>query len=258
MALSCRGICRGASVILLYGKQPVGFKASLCTPRLASTKSSLWFVRHYSPSQARHGIGRSIVSSLKWVNEKYERFLQRRFPRFYALYHTFMKGFRLLFQDAQETRRIMTRMFSNSVEHQNGPYRDLEKLRQVRRDLIKAIPLVIISIPPFANYLVFILMYFYPRQLLIRHFWTPQQLVEFQGVYHSQRAQHHWAIVKGLENMSTSVHDSRLKSRLMELCSKVRHGIHPVVSDVHAVRTLFSGPPLGIKKMYADQMVSSK
>jgi len=41
------------------------------------------------------------------------------------------KGFRLLFQDAQETRRIMTRMFSNSVEHQNGPYRDLEKLRQV-------------------------------------------------------------------------------------------------------------------------------
>lgn len=54
--------------------------------------SSLWFVRHYSPSQARHGIGRSIVSRLKWVNEKYERFLQRRFPRFYALYHTFMKG----------------------------------------------------------------------------------------------------------------------------------------------------------------------
>ncbi|XP_077074631.1 LETM1 domain-containing protein 1 isoform X1 [Siphateles boraxobius] len=255
MALSCRGLCRGASVILLYGKQPVGVKASLCTPRLASTKSSsLWFVRHYSPSQARRGIGRSIVSRLKWVNEKYERFLQRRFPRFYALYHTFMKGFRLLFQDAQEVRRIMTRMFSDSVEHQTVPYRDMEKLRQVRRDLIKAIPLVIISIPPFANYLVFILMYFYPRQLLIRHFWTPQQLVEFQGVYHTQRAQHHWAIVKGLESTSASVQDSRLKSRLMELCSKVRHGVHPVVSDVHAVRTLFSGPPLGIKKMYADQM----
>lgn len=41
------------------------------------------------------------------------------------------KGFRLLFQDAQEVRRIMTRMFSDSVEHQNVPYRDLEKLRQV-------------------------------------------------------------------------------------------------------------------------------
>ncbi|KTF90931.1 hypothetical protein cypCar_00007079 [Cyprinus carpio] len=226
MALSYRGVCRGASLILLYGKRPVGVKASLCTPRLASTKSSLWFVRHYSPSQARSGIGRSVVSGLKWANEKYERFLQRRFPRFYVIYHTFMRGFRLLFQDGKE----------------------------VRKDLIKAIPLVILSIPPFANYVVFILMYLYPRQLLIRHFWTPQQLVEFRGVYQAQRAQHHWAIVKGMESTSTSVQDTRLKSRLTELCSKVRSGVHPVVSDVHAVRTLFSGPPLGIKRMYADQM----
>uniref|UniRef100_A0A8C1HE16 LETM1 domain containing 1 n=1 Tax=Cyprinus carpio carpio TaxID=630221 RepID=A0A8C1HE16_CYPCA len=254
MALSYRGVCRGASLILLYGKRPVGVKASLCTPRLASTKSSLWFVRHYSPSQARSGIGRSVVSGLKWANEKYERFLQRRFPRFYVIYHTFMRGFRLLFQDGKEVRRIVSRMLSERIEHQNLPYRDMEKIRQVRKDLIKAIPLVILSIPPFANYVVFILMYLYPRQLLIRHFWTPQQLVEFRGVYQAQRAQHHWAIVKGMESTSTSVQDTRLKSRLTELCSKVRSGVHPVVSDVHAVRTLFSGPPLGIKRMYADQM----
>uniref|UniRef100_A0A8C1YJK4 LETM1 domain containing 1 n=1 Tax=Cyprinus carpio TaxID=7962 RepID=A0A8C1YJK4_CYPCA len=249
MALSYRGVCRGASLILLYGKRPVGVKASLWTPRLASTKS-----RHYSPSQARSGIGRSVVSGLKWANEKYERFLQRRFPRFYVIYHTFMRGFRLLFQDGKEVRRIVSRMLSERIEHQNLPYRDMEKIRQVRKDLIKAIPLVILSIPPFANYVVFILMYLYPRQLLIRHFWTPQQLVEFRGVYHAQRAQHHWAIVKGMESTSTSVQDTRLKSRLTELCSKVRSGVHPVVSDVHAVRTLFSGPPLGIKRMYADQM----
>ncbi|XP_016359344.1 LETM1 domain-containing protein 1-like [Sinocyclocheilus anshuiensis] len=255
MALSCIGVCRGTSLILLYGKRPVGVKASLCTLRLASTKSSsLWFARHYSPSQARHGIGRSVVSGLKWANEKYERFLQRRFPRFYIIYHTFMRGFRLLFQDGTEVRRIVARMLSEKTEYQNLPYRDMEKIRQVRKDLIKAIPLVILSVPPFANYVVFILMYLYPRQLLIRHFWTPQQLVEFQGVYHTQRAQHHWAIVKGLESTSTSVQDSRLKSRLLELCSKVRSGVHPVVSDVHAVRTLFSGPPLGVKRMYADQM----
>ncbi|XP_051961879.1 LETM1 domain-containing protein 1-like [Xyrauchen texanus] len=253
MALSCRRICRGASVVVLYGIRPVGVSVGLCTPRLASTQLSLWFVRHYSPSQARHGIGRSIMSRLKWVNEKYERMLQRRFPRFYVLYHTLMRGFRLLFQDAQEVRRIKTRMIINNIDHQMLPYREMEKLRQFRRDMIKAIPLVIISVPPFANYLVFILMFLYPRQLLIRHFWTPQQLVEFQGVYHTQRAQHHWAIVKGLERTATSVQDSRLKSRLTELCSKVRSGVHPVVSDVHAVRTLFSGPPFGIRRMYADQ-----
>uniref|UniRef100_A0A672N933 LETM1 domain-containing protein 1-like n=1 Tax=Sinocyclocheilus grahami TaxID=75366 RepID=A0A672N933_SINGR len=221
---------------------------------LASLGCSLWFVRHYSPSQARHGIGRSVVSGLKWANGKYEGFLQRRFPRFYVVHHTFMRGLQLLFQDGTELRRIVARMLSERIEHQNLPYRDMEKIRQVRRDLIKAFPLVILSVPPFVNDVVFILMYLYPRQLLIRHFWTPQQLVEFQGVYHAQRAKHHWAIVKGLESMSTSVQDSCLKSRLLELCSKVRSGVHPVVSDIHAVRTLFSGPPLGVKRMYADQM----
>ncbi|XP_065141503.1 LETM1 domain-containing protein 1 [Paramisgurnus dabryanus] len=257
MALSCRGVCRGVSMILLYGQRSVGVKAALCTPRLTSTQSSyssLWLVRHYSPSQARHGIGRSIVSRLKRVNEKYERFLQRRFPRFYVLYTTFFRGFRLLFQDAKEMQRIQTRVLTTNIDFKDLPYRELEKLRQFRRDLIKAIPLVVISLPPFANYFVFILMYFYPRQLLIRHFWTPQQLVEFQGIYHTQRAHHHWAIVKGLERTAPSVQDGRLKSRLLELCSKVRNGVHPVVSDVHAVRTLFSGPPLGIGRMYADQM----
>lgn len=121
---------------------------------------SLWFVRHYSPSQARSGIGRSVVSGLKWANEKYERFLQRRFPRFYALYHTFMrgqseymfkiitefltgqmcyhigfmifyKGFRLLFQDGKKVRRIVVCMLSEKTDYQNLHYRDMEKIRQV-------------------------------------------------------------------------------------------------------------------------------
>lgn len=39
-------------------------------------------------------------------------------------------------------------------------------------------------------------------------------------------------------------------------CIQVQSGAHPVVSDLHAVRTLFSGPPLGIRRMAADQMVS--
>lgn len=39
-------------------------------------------------------------------------------------------------------------------------------------------------------------------------------------------------------------------------CFQIQGGAHPVVSDLHAVRSLFSGPPLGIRRMGADQMVS--
>ncbi|XP_054647875.1 LETM1 domain-containing protein 1 isoform X2 [Dunckerocampus dactyliophorus] len=145
-------------------------------------------------------------------------------------------------------------MASHGVTYEDLSYRELEKVRQFRRDLIKAIPLALISIPPFANYLVFVLMYFFPRQLLIPHFWTPKQQAEYRQVYHSLRAQYHWPILKGLQQVSRQVEDSQLQSRLDHLCSKVQTGANPKVSEILAVRSLFSGPPLGINRLSVDQM----
>lgn len=135
------------------------------------------------------------------------------------------------------------------LQYKDLPYRDMEKLRQFRRDMIKAIPLVLISIPPLANYLVFFLMYFFPRQILIPHFWTPHQQVAFRGLYHSLRAQHFAPVLKGLERASHGTKDARLK----DLCAKVQNGSNPKVSEVLAVRSLFSGPPLGMKRMDTEQ-----
>ncbi|KAM9445062.1 LETM1 domain-containing protein 1 [Clarias gariepinus] len=255
MALSCVRMCRGAPLPLLRGTRGVvRVSAGFFSPTLTSTTLRVCLARQYSSSQARDGLGQSIVSKLKWANEKYERFLQRRFPRFFILYSTFMRGFRLFFEDAREVHRIRIRIIKNNINPQKLPYREMEKLRQFHRDMIKAIPLVIISIPPFANYLVFLLMYLYPRQLLIRHFWTPQQLEEFQRVYHAQRTQHHQPLLDGLKTTASRVTHGQLKSGLTELCEKVQSGVHPVVSDLHAVRSLFSGPPLGIRRMGQDQM----
>ena len=64
--------------------------------------------------------------------------------------------------------------------------------------------------------------YFFPRQLLIPHFWTPRQQVEFRGVYNSLRAQHHWPVLNSLENTSQQVKDRQLQRRLTDLCTKVR------------------------------------
>ncbi|KAI1897076.1 hypothetical protein AGOR_G00079390 [Albula goreensis] len=254
MALSWPGVCRGSALVLLCGMRPNGVTANLCTPLLASTRISLTLCRPYSPSKARLGLGRQVVTRLKWANEKYERFLQRRFPRFYILYHTFTRGFRLLFQDAKEISRIKTKMHENNLKFQQLPYREMEKLREFRRDMIKAIPLVLVSIPPFANYLVFVFMYLFPRQLLIRHFWTPEQQVEFQGVYHGHRARHHDDIIKGLTQAAPRVQNQRHQRLLLDLCNKVQSGAHPSVSEMQALRGLFSAPPLGLHRLDTAQM----
>ncbi|XP_028849433.1 LETM1 domain-containing protein 1 isoform X2 [Denticeps clupeoides] len=249
MALSCTRTCHGSVLFLLCGSRLRGVRAGLCSPLLTHSLTRL-----YSTSRARSGIGRSILKGVQWTNSKYEQFLQRRFPQFYVLYHTFLRGFRLLFQDAKDVFKIRAQIQASDMNHLKMSYHNLEKLRQFRRDMIKAIPLVVISIPPFANYLVFALMYLFPRQVLIRHFWTPQQLVDFQAVYHSQRAQHYRPVLSILEQTVRQVEDSCLQIRLTDLCHKVQNGGHPLVSEVHAVRSLFSGPPLGIKIMTADLM----
>ncbi|MBN3297673.1 LTMD1 protein, partial [Amia calva] len=197
-----------------------------------------------------------VGSRLKWANEKYESFLQNNFPRFYLLYHTFMTGAKLLFRDAKEMKRIRVKMMRQSQSLQQLPYREVEALRQFRRDVIKAAPMVLISIPPFANYLVFILMYLFPRQLLIRHFWTPQQQMEFQQIYHRQRAQHHAGVLRGLTMAVSNITEKPLQRQLLQLCNKIERGAHPSVSQIHAVRRLFVGPPLGIKRLKAAHMVS--
>ncbi|XP_040048784.1 LETM1 domain-containing protein 1 [Gasterosteus aculeatus] len=253
MALFGTKLCSHLSLTRLCGLRTNTITKSLYSPHV-SCQSRLPLCRHYSSSQVRRGIGRYVVSKFQSVNAKYEDFLKRRFPRFYHLYHTFKEGVKLMLQDGKEVQRIKMKMFSDGMQYKDLPYRDMEKLRQFRRDIMKAVPLMMISIPPFANYLVFVLMYFFPRQLLIPHFWTPKQQVEFRGLYHSYRVRHHWPVLKGLEKTSQRVKDGQLQSHLKNLCAKVQSGANPKVSEILAVRSLFSGPPLGIRRMSVDQM----
>lgn len=253
MALSSSNLCTRLSLVRLCGLRTSRTTNGLYSPYV-SCQTRLSLSRQYSSSKVRRGIGQYVASRLQSVNAKYEGFLKRRFPRFYQLYHTFVEGFKLLLRDANEVRRIKVKIHTDRLQYQDLPYRDMEKLRQFRKDVIKAIPLVIISIPPFANYLVFVLMYFFPRQLLIPHFWTPQQQVTFRRMYNSLRAQHYLPVLKGLEYTSLKVKDGQLQSHLKDLCTQVQNGANPKVSEILAVRSLFSRPPLDIKRMRTEQM----
>ncbi|XP_063063971.1 LETM1 domain-containing protein 1 isoform X2 [Engraulis encrasicolus] len=206
--------------LLLFEVQASSATTSFTTSKLLPARTRVVWCQRFSTSRAREGLSQRIVLGAQWANAKYEHFLQQRFPRFYRLYSTFLKGFRLLFQDAKEVRKIKARMYSNDTDHWNLPYRDMEKLRQFRRDMIKAVPLLLISIPPFANYVVFLLMYLFPRHFLIHQFWTPQQLAEFQTVYHSSRAQSHPPLLDALTQAVPTVEDDHLRSRLRQLCEK--------------------------------------
>ncbi|XP_059970249.1 LETM1 domain-containing protein 1 isoform X2 [Mesoplodon densirostris] len=209
---------------------------------------------HLSPKADVKSLISYVVTKTKVINGKYHRFLGRHFPRFYVLYTIFMKGLQMLWADAKKARRIKTNMWKHNIKFHQLSYREMEHLRQFRRDVTKCLFLGILSIPPFANYLVFLLMYLFPRQLLIQHFWTPKQQIDFLDIYHTLRKQSHPEILCYLEKVIPLISDSGLRWHMTELCTKMQRGTHPAIHDILALRECFSNHPLGMNQLHALQM----
>ncbi|RLV71483.1 hypothetical protein DV515_00017403 [Chloebia gouldiae] len=151
----------------------------------------------------------AVAAAARRANARYERYLEKSFPRFYLLYSTFKTGLQALFLELQEIRRIRARMSQLQLSPQQLPYRDMERLRQFRRDLLKIIPIGIIAIPPFANFL-----------LLIRHFWTPRQQVEFLAAYERGRRAAYPAVLRALARAARALPEPRPRQLLLQLCAQ--------------------------------------
>ncbi|XP_035874921.1 LETM1 domain-containing protein 1 isoform X2 [Phyllostomus discolor] len=209
---------------------------------------------HLSPKADVKSLISYVVTKTKVISGKYHRFLDRHFPRFYVLYTTFMKGLQMIWADAKKTKRIKTNMWKHNIKFHQLSYREMEHLRQFRQDVTKCLFLGIISIPPFANYLVFLLMYLFPRQLLIKHFWTPKQQIDFLEIYHAIRKQSHPEILCYLEKITPHISDAGLRWHMTELCTKMQRGTHPAAQDILALREGFSKRPLGMDQLPTLQM----
>ncbi|XP_068068725.1 LETM1 domain-containing protein 1 isoform X2 [Anomalospiza imberbis] len=176
--------------------------------------------RSLSSRAASRALVAAVAAAARRVSARYEQHLERSFPRFYLLYSTFKTGVQALLLEVQEIRRIRARMSQLQLSPQQLPYRDMERLRQFRRDVLKIIPIGIIAIPPFANFLVLVLMYFFPRQLLIRHFWTPRQQVEFLGAYDCRRRASYPAVLRELARAARSLPEPQPRQLLLQLCAQ--------------------------------------
>ncbi|XP_014116079.1 PREDICTED: LETM1 domain-containing protein 1 isoform X2 [Pseudopodoces humilis] len=210
--------------------------------------------RSLSSRAASRALVAAVAAAARRVSARYERYLERSFPRFYLLYSTFKTGIQALFLEAKEIRRIKSKMSQQRLSSQQLPYREMERLRQFRRDVLKAIPIGIIAIPPFANFLVIVLMYFFPRQLLIRYFWTPKQQLEFLDAYDCIRRDSYRDVLRSLALAARSLPEPQPRQLLQQLCAQVQGGARPHLAQLLAVRSLFSGSLLALNRLQVDHV----
>ncbi|XP_041328601.1 LETM1 domain-containing protein 1 isoform X4 [Pyrgilauda ruficollis] len=89
-------------------------------------------VRSLSSRASSRALVAAVAAAARRVSARYERYLERSWPRFYLLHSTFKTGVQALFLEVQEIRRIRARMAQLQLSPQQLPYRDMERLRQGR------------------------------------------------------------------------------------------------------------------------------
>ncbi|MEJ1271226.1 LETM1 domain containing 1 [Cricetulus griseus] len=183
---------------------------------------------HLSPKADVKNLISYVVTKTRAINGTYHRFLGHHFPRFYALYTVFMK------EGCYDKQLLALQEWMPFPCP--SPEQGTVAVQTCPSDLAKK------------------WRYLFPRQLLVKHFWTPKQQIDFLDIYHSLRKQSHSEIITHLERASALVSDERLRWHLKDLCTKVQNGAHPTAHDILALRECFSTWPLGLNQLQALHM----
>ncbi|NWR80873.1 LTMD1 protein, partial [Centropus bengalensis] len=72
----------------------------------------------------------------------------------------------------------------------------------------------------------------------------------FLEAYDAIRRDSYPYVVESLALAARSLPEPQLRGRLQDLCAKVQRGSQPRVAELYAVRSLFSGAPLGLNKLH--------
>lgn len=124
--------------------------------------------------------------------------------------------------------------------------------------MIKVAPVLIFSVLPFTNYIIFPLTYYFPRQLLCSHFWTLQQRVEFQMEYLRKRLVNHRPAFRCLQAELDKMKDDKneLFKQWASIVGYIGSGVQPTTEEIIGCKQLFQDGPYSIDNMKIHHIVS--
>ncbi|KAL8580119.1 hypothetical protein ACOMHN_061233 [Nucella lapillus] len=180
------------------------------------------------------------------VNNSTSR-LEKAYPTVFHIYKTFKTGLSGFVQDSREYYKVSTDVWSGR-NLQDLSRKQLEILRQVPKDFVRIIPVLVVSLIPGGSG-AFPIAYVFPRLLLSHHFWTEQQRQEFWQRELKHRLEHLQYILDHMHLMSRHIEDSAMEERIVNIARKLRHSIHPSVTDVLDVKPLFASYPYNLDRL---------
>jgi hypothetical protein len=197
------------------------------------------------PGKLKAFIVRKYVHYLTQFDTTFER----HYPKIYQVYRLFKDGIRDFFNDTTTYYSVATDIWSGKPLD-SFSRRQLEIYRQMPSDMLRSAP-VVLAIPlPFVPYILCPIAYMFPRHLLCRHFWTPQQRLDFAlHDLRNHRLPQYLKILAYMEAHSASIRDTGRRKVFADILFKISNNIHPEVDAILDVRELFSNYPFGMEHL---------
>lgn len=178
--------------------------------------------------------------------KRYEKFMYEKFPNAMGRYRSFMDGIKIFIKEVRLYYNIVGLIGRREKTIANLSRQEIELYDKLPKDMLKLAPVLFFSALPFANYVIFPLIYFFPKQLLSSHFWTLQQKNEFHRAFLNDRTKHNIPIMLQLYKSIEDQRDDKNFELLRTFLKGVENEKKPTASQILELRSFFSGRPYNL------------
>lgn len=186
----------------------------------------------------------------------YEKHIEKRFPNAVGLYRSFMEGTRNFIRDVKLYYSIVRAINKKQKILSDFTRKEIELYDQLPRDMLKLTPILLFSALPFTNYVIFPLIYFFPKQLLSQHFWSIQQRVDFSRSFLHERLLHNKPIFRHLQEQLSKLKGHELYEPWRIVLGKIGSGLQPDVDQILQCKDLFINDPYNLSYLRGSHIVS--
>uniref|UniRef100_L7M5L5 Putative receptor ccr1 n=1 Tax=Rhipicephalus pulchellus TaxID=72859 RepID=L7M5L5_RHIPC len=195
--------------------------------------------------------GQYVFSKFKFFLEGYDKILQK-FPVAYRLHQVFVVGTKDLYQDVRTYMKISQDLRSGKSVRELTR-RELELYYWVPRDILKMAPILAIISLPGTNFVMFPLIYLFPRRLLTWQFWSLEQRIDFSVELHKKKVQNYRSVFRHLQ---ANVPKGEEGKKLLSVFHKLGSGTHPTVAEILDIKQYFSSKPLSLSSLSRNHLVA--
>lgn len=195
-----------------------------------------------------------LLSRYMQYVQQYETVLEKRFPAAMHVYRVFMVGIKDFYSDLKVFLTLVGKVNLTAKGLETLTRRELEIYHQMPKDMIKIAPVLLLSALPFANYVIFPLAFWFPRQLLTSHFWSLQQRAEFSMMEQKQRLRHNKPVFRSLQFQLEKVEDHPLFDKWSYCIRLLGSGLHPTPLQLVECKQLFAEYPYHLSQLYSSHL----